>query len=61
MAGMHATPMAGMESTPMAEMGEVVRGGPHYRVLFLLGVVLFIITFIINLIADFALMRAKRI
>jgi phosphate transport system permease protein len=29
-----------------------VEGGTHYRVLFLIGVVLFAITFIVNLTAD---------
>jgi phosphate transport system permease protein len=59
--GAYAEVCRTLTATIAAEMGEVVRGGPHYRVLFLLGVVLFIITFIVNLIADFALMRAKRI
>ena len=48
-------------ATIAAEMAEVVRGDEHYRVLFLLGVVLFVITFVINLIADWALVRSKRI
>ena len=36
-------------ATIAAELGEVARGEPHWRILFLLGVILFIITFIINL------------
>jgi phosphate transport system permease protein len=44
-----------------AEMAEVVKDDLHYRALFMLGVVLFVITFVINLIADLALARAKRI
>jgi phosphate ABC transporter, permease protein PstC len=47
-------------ATIAAEMGEVVQGGEHYRALFMLGVVLFLITFLINLVADFALRRAQR-
>lgn len=35
-----------------AEMGETVQGGLHYQALFGLGMVLFSITFIINLVTD---------
>lgn len=35
-----------------AEMGETVRGGLHYQALFGLGIILFTITFVINLITD---------
>lgn len=49
-----------LTATIAAEMGEVVQGDRHYRALFLLGVVLFVITFLINLVADWALRRAKR-
>ena len=35
-----------------AEMGETVQGGLHYKALFGLGMVLFTITFVINLITD---------
>ncbi len=35
-----------------AEMGETVQGGLHYQALFGLGIVLFTITFVINLITD---------
>lgn len=36
-----------------AELGEAPAGSDHYRVLFLTGVLLFTITFIVNLAADF--------
>ncbi|MBC7173172.1 MAG: ABC transporter permease subunit, partial [Polyangiaceae bacterium] len=36
-------------ATIAAELGEVAHGDPHWRVLFLLGVLLFIITFVLNL------------
>ncbi len=49
-----------LTATIAAEMGEAVQGGTHYRALFLLGVVLFILTFLINLVADAALRRARR-
>ncbi len=35
-----------------AELGEAPAGSDHYRVLFLTGVLLFTITFVINLVAD---------
>jgi phosphate transport system permease protein len=36
-----------------AEMGEVVFGSPHYQVLFFLGVILFVFSFVINFITEF--------
>ncbi|GAB4457258.1 MAG: phosphate ABC transporter permease subunit PstC [Armatimonadaceae bacterium] len=45
-------------ATIAAEMGELTPGELHYHALFMLGVVLFLITFSINLTADFALRRA---
>ncbi|MBC7806314.1 MAG: phosphate ABC transporter permease subunit PstC [Akkermansiaceae bacterium] len=44
-------------ATIASDMGEAVVGSAHYHALFLLGVVLFVITFIINLIADAALRK----
>ena len=35
-----------------AELAEAVFGGHHYRVLFMLGALLFVVTFVSNLIAD---------
>ncbi|MCX7727658.1 MAG: ABC transporter permease subunit, partial [Chitinispirillaceae bacterium] len=40
-----------------AEMAEVVFGDAHYNVLFFIGVCLFIVTFILNVIAEFFLKR----
>jgi phosphate transport system permease protein len=40
-------------STIGAEMGEVVFGSPHYQVLFLLGVIMFIFSFAINFVTEF--------
>ena len=44
-------------ATIAAELGEVVFGGAHYRILFLIGVLLFAVTFITNLSADIVLHR----
>jgi phosphate transport system permease protein len=48
-----------ISATIAAEMGEVVFGSTHYNVLFFLGTLLFIFTFIINLGGDVALSRLK--
>jgi phosphate transport system permease protein len=43
-----------------AELGEAAAGSPHYRVLFLTGVLLFAITFVVNLTADLAIRGIRR-
>ena len=47
-------PMRTLTATIAAEMGESVQGSDHYFALFAIGIVLFVITFLINLIADLA-------
>jgi phosphate transport system permease protein len=49
-----------MTGTIAQEMGEVVRGGQHYSVLFAMGLVLFAITFVVNLAADMVLERQRK-
>lgn len=49
-----------MTGTIAQEMGEVVRGGGHYSVLFAMGLVLFAITFAVNLAADIVLERQRK-
>lgn len=46
-------------ATIAAELGEVVFGGAHYRILFLIGVLLFVVTFLTNMTADVVLNRLK--
>ncbi len=46
-------------TTIAAEMAEAVSGGHHYRVLFLLGALLFAVTFVTNLIGDFVIHHFK--
>lgn len=41
-----------LTATIAAEMGETARGSEHYRVLFTLGILLFAVTFVINMTAD---------
>ena len=45
-------PVRTLTATIAAELGEAVRGDMHYHTLFLIGVVLFVFAFIINLAAD---------
>jgi len=49
-----------MTATIAAELGETARGSDHYRILFVLGTVLFLITFIVNLTADLAIRGIKK-
>jgi phosphate transport system permease protein len=53
-------PARTLTGTIAQEMGEVVRGGMHYSVLFAMGLVLFAITFAINLAADAVLERQRK-
>jgi phosphate transport system permease protein len=41
------------------EMGEVVQGGLHYSALFVVGLTLFVVTFMVNLAADVVLERQR--
>jgi phosphate transport system permease protein len=52
-------PVRTLTATIAAELGEAVRGGEHYRMLFALGLLLFAITFAVNLTADL-LVRGRK-
>jgi len=41
-----------MTATIASELGETAQGSPHYKVLFTIGIFLFLITFVINMLAD---------
>jgi phosphate transport system permease protein len=45
-------PVRTLTATIAAELGETSRGSDHYQVLFIVGVLLFSITFVVNLAAD---------
>lgn len=47
-------------ATIAAELAETVFGEHHYRMLFLLGAILFAVTFCCNLLADAVIQRLKR-
>jgi len=53
-------PVRTLTATIAAEMGESVQGGEHYAALFAIGIVLFVITFLINGVADLYLHRTTR-
>jgi phosphate transport system permease protein len=46
-------------ATIAAELAEVVFGGAHYSVLFFIGSLLFVFTFLVNLSGDFVLTKIK--
>jgi phosphate transport system permease protein len=47
-------------ATIAAEVLEAVRGGHHYRMLFLIGALLFLVTFVSNLTGELVIDRLKR-
>ncbi|PKQ30064.1 MAG: phosphate ABC transporter permease subunit PstC [Actinobacteria bacterium HGW-Actinobacteria-10] len=49
-----------LTGTIAGEMAEVVRGGLHFSVLFAMALVLFAVTFLVNLAADLVLERQRR-
>lgn len=55
------SPVRTLTATIAAEMGEVVNGSTHYYILFAVGFVLFIISFITNTIADYFINKSRKI
>jgi phosphate transport system permease protein len=54
------SPVRTMTATIAAEMGEVASGSTHYHVLFLIGMVLFIISLGVNIAASSVVFRTKK-
>ncbi len=52
-------PVRPMTATIAAEMGETVMGSTHYNSLFAIGLILFIITFVFNVIAELVSRRFR--
>jgi phosphate transport system permease protein len=52
-------PVRTITGTIAAEMGETVQGGLHYSALFAIGLMLFLITFFINYLADKFVNRSR--
>ncbi|NVB40295.1 phosphate ABC transporter permease subunit PstC [Pseudenhygromyxa sp. WMMC2535] len=55
-----STSVRTMTATIAAELGEVPRGTTHWQVLFLVGILLFALTFALNLIAARVVERTRR-
>lgn len=55
-----STSVRTVTATIAAELGEVAQGDPHWRVLFLLGVMLFAVTFVLNIVGDIAIRRLQK-
>lgn len=53
-------PARTMTATIAAEMGEVATGSVHYHVLFFIGMVLFLISLLINITASFVVFRQRQ-
>ncbi len=53
-------PMMPMTAAIASGIGNAVRGGPQYQALFAIGIILFVMTLFVNLIADRVLERQKR-
>ena len=49
-----------LTATIAAELGETAQGSDHYRALFTLGILLFVVTFVINLTADLVVRGVRR-
>ncbi|MBF0124545.1 MAG: phosphate ABC transporter permease subunit PstC [Magnetococcales bacterium] len=49
-----------LTATIAAELGETAVGSPHYQSLFAIGIFLFLITFIINMTADFIVRGVRK-
>ncbi len=53
-------PVRTMTATIAAEMGEVAQGSVHYHALFGIGIILFVLTFVINLAAALTIFQKRR-
>ncbi|MFQ5858547.1 MAG: phosphate ABC transporter permease subunit PstC [Anaerolineae bacterium] len=53
-------PVRTMTATVAAEMGEVAQGSVHYHALFGIGIILFVLTFLINLAAASTIFKKRR-
>jgi phosphate transport system permease protein len=54
------SPVRTMTATIAAEMGEVANSSIHYHTLFLIGIILFLISLTVNVLASSVVFRAKK-
>lgn len=50
-----------MTATIAIELGETVQGGIHYQSLFVIGFILFVMTFLVNLVSDLVLQKYQKV
>jgi len=55
-----AEPVRTLSATIAGELAEVVFGSPHYHVLFFIGILLFGVTFVLNLLGTWMVNRLRR-
>ena len=53
-------PVRTMTATIASEMGEVANGSPHYHVLFFIGMLLFIVSLVVNIIASSVSLQGRK-
>jgi phosphate transport system permease protein len=53
-------PVRTMTATIAAEMGEVANGSTHYHVLFMVGLVLFLLSLVVNVTASALLLQRRK-
>jgi phosphate transport system permease protein len=53
-------PVRTMTATIATEMGEVAKGSTHYHVLFFIGIVLFLVSLVINISASALVFRSRK-
>jgi phosphate transport system permease protein len=53
-------PVRTMTATIAAEMGEVANGSTHYHVLFFIGIILFLISLVVNVSASALVFRSRK-
>jgi len=49
-----------MTATIAGDMGETAKGSDHYRALFAVGLLLLVMTFLLNMVSEYLLARAKK-
>jgi phosphate transport system permease protein len=57
----YTDPIRTMTSAIAIELGETVQGGIHYHSLFVIAFVLFIMTFLVNLVSDLVLQKYQKV
>jgi phosphate transport system permease protein len=53
-------PVRTMTATIASEMGEVATGSQHYQVLFLIGIIIFLLSLVVNILASYVSTRQRK-